>query len=222
MITVCKYFLYFIIYSFAGWLMEVICKFIEQKKFINRGFLIGPICPIYGHGILAIILLIGKNTTDILSVFLKAILVCSVLEYLTSYLMEKLFKARWWDYSKKRFNLNGRICLETMLPFGILGTTIIYIIHPLVVKFVDLFSSKIIITIAIILFIIYLADNIITYIVMNKIKLEIKKQNIDNTELIHKKVIEWLDSNSYLYRHIKSAFPKFRINEKVLKRIKHE
>ena len=99
--------------------MEVICKFIEQKKFINRGFLIGPICPIYGYGILAIILLIGKNATDILSVFLKAILVCSVLEYLTSYFMEKLFKARWWDYSKRRFNLNGRICLETMLPFGI-------------------------------------------------------------------------------------------------------
>ena len=222
MITICKYFLYCIIYSFAGWLMEVICKFIEQKKFINRGFLIGPICPIYGYGILAIILLIGKNATDILSVFLKAILVCSVLEYLTSYFMEKLFKARWWDYSKRRFNLNGRICLETMLPFGILGTTIIYIIHPLVVKFVDLFSSNLIIIIAIILFVIYLADNIITYIVMNKIKLEIKKQNVDNTELIHKKVIEWLDSNSYLYRHIKSAFPKFRINEKVLKRIKHE
>ena len=79
----CKYFLYFLIYSFIGWLIEVICKLIEFKRFVNRGFLIGPICPIYGYGVLAIILLIGNNTQDILTVFLKSILVCSILEYFT-------------------------------------------------------------------------------------------------------------------------------------------
>ena len=83
-----------------GWLMEVGCKLFQLKKFVNRGFLIGPICPIYGYGVLTIVLLIGNNTSDILSVFLKAILVCSILEYFTSYFMEKLFKDRWWDYSK--------------------------------------------------------------------------------------------------------------------------
>lgn len=208
----CLYFLYFIIYSFMGWLMEVICKLVQLKKFVNRGFLIGPICPIYGYGVLSIVLLIGKNTSDLLSVFLKSILVCSVLEYFTSYFMEKLFKARWWDYSKNKFNINGRICLETMIPFGILGCFVVYILHPFVVSFVNLFSSSVMMIIAIILFIIYFVDSIISFKVMNKIKLEIKKQRVDNTELIRRKVSEWLGASSFLYRHIRNAYPKFKVS----------
>ena len=214
-----KYFLYFIIYSFIGWLMEVICKLFEYKRFINRGFLIGPICPIYGFGVLFIILLIGNDRSDVLAVFLKAILICSVLEYLTSYFMEKLFKARWWDYSDKLFNINGRICLQTMLPFGILGTLVIYIIHPLIVKFIALFNPILIMIIAIILFILYLTDMIISFNVMNKIKNQIKNQKTDNTEKIRKIVLKWIDSNSALYRHIKDAYPKFKVS-KVINKIK--
>ena len=214
-----KYFLYFIIYSFIGWLMEVICKLFEYKRFINRGFLIGPICPIYGFGVLFIILLIGHDKSDILAVFLKAILICSVLEYLTSYFMEKLFKARWWDYSDKLFNINGRICLQTMLPFGILGTLVIYIIHPLIVKFIALFNPILIMIISIILFILYLTDMIISFNVMNKIKNQIKNQKTDNTEKIRKIVLKWIDSNSALYRHIKDAYPKFKVS-KVINKIK--
>lgn len=208
---ICRYFLYFIIYSFIGWSMEVICKLFEQKKFINRGFLIGPICPIYGYGVLLIIILIGRETKDILAVFLKAILVCSVLEYFTSYFMEKLFKARWWDYSKRKYNINGRICLETMIPFGVLGCLVVYIIHPLIVNLVNILNPTLIIILSIILFIIYLVDNIISFNVMNKIKLEIKRQKLDSTEIIRKKVLEWIDSNSALYKHIKNAYPKFKI-----------
>lgn len=215
--TICIYFIYFIIYSFIGWLMEVICKFFEYKRYINRGFLIGPICPIYGYGVLLIILLIGRDTSDVLAVFLKSILVCSILEYSTSFFMEKLFHARWWDYSSKRFNINGRICLETMLPFGILGTTVIYLIHPVIKKFVSTFNSNIILIISIILFLIYLIDNIISFNVMSKIKDEIKKQKTDNTELIRKKVLKWLDNHSNLYRHIKDSYPKFKIYKKLKK-----
>ena len=90
-----KYFLYFIIYSFIGWCLEVTCKLFQYKKFINRGFLIGPLCTIYGYGVLAIVFLIGKDTSDMLAVFLKAIFVCSLLEYFTSYFMEKMFNAKW-------------------------------------------------------------------------------------------------------------------------------
>lgn len=216
-----RYFLYFIIYSFAGWVMEVACQFVSQKKFINRGFLIGPICPIYGHGVLAIILLIGKDTSDILAVFLKAILICSILEYFTSYFMEKLFKARWWDYSNKKFNINGRICLETMMPFGILGCVVVYLIHPLVVNLVDLLNPTFMMALAIILCIVYVIDNIVSLNVMTKIKNEIKKQAFDNTEFIHKRVHEWISSNSLLYKHIGKAFPKFKIYDKVVKRFKN-
>ena len=138
--VVANYILYFMIYAFCGWLMQVICILIRLKKFVNRGFLIGPICPIYGYGVLGIVLLIGNDKSDVLGVFLKSILICSVLEYFTTYFMEKKFKARWWNYSKRKFNINGRICLETMLPFGILGTLIVYVVHPFVVNMVNLLN----------------------------------------------------------------------------------
>ena len=144
-LTICKYIIYFITYSFLGWVMEVVLKLINEHKFVNRGFLIGPVCPIYGWGVLFIVLLIDGNFSDILSVFLKSILICSILEYSTSFVMEKLFKARWWDYSNKRFNINGRICLETMIPFGVMGSLIVIFVHPFIVKTVSLLSNKLII-----------------------------------------------------------------------------
>ena len=216
--VICRFFLYFIMYSFLGWLIEVGCKSIQYKRFVNRGFLLGPICSIYGYGVLFIVLLIGDDTSDILSIFLKSILICSVLEYFTSYFMEKLFKVRWWDYSNNKFNINGRICLETMIPFGLLGTLVVYVIHPLIVRFVNLFSSNMIITIAIVLFIIYILDNILSFNVMNKIKKEIKKYSGDSTEIIKRKVTNWLEANSFLYRHLKKAYPKFRIIQRLKKK----
>ena len=205
-----QYILLFFIYSFLGWLMEVALQFINKKRFVNRGFLIGPICPIYGYGVLLILLLVG-NKGDIIAVFLKSILICSLIEYFTSYFMEKLFKARWWDYSSKKFNINGRICLETMVPFGILGTLIIYILNPFVMSFLNLCPYWLQIVLAVLFLIIYLVDNIISFEVMNKIKGEIKKQRVDNTEVIRKRVTRWLEKNTALYRHIKNAFPKFQI-----------
>lgn len=212
-----NYILYFVIYSFMGWLLEVTCKFIDDKKFVNRGFLLGPICPIYGYGVVSIILLIGNNDNDLLSIFLKSIFICSVLEYFTSFIMEKLFKARWWDYSQKRFNINGRICLETMLPFGMGATIILYSIHPKVIYLVNLLSYKVKVILAIALLVMYLVDNIISMKVMNKIKSQIKKEKADNTVAIKSKVIEWIDANSFWYKHIKNAFPKFKIMERVKK-----
>ncbi len=211
------FFLLFMIYSFLGWLMEVLLILIKNKKFVNRGFLIGPYCPIYGYGVIGILLLIGQNSKDILAVFLKSILICSVLEYLTSYLMEKLFKARWWDYSDKKFNINGRICLETMVPFGILGTVCFYILNPLFIKIISLINPIIRNIIGIILLVIYITDNIVSFNIMNKIKGKIKSQKRDNTEKVKENVIKWLEENSRFYRHIKNAYPNFAIRKKVKK-----
>lgn len=215
--VVAKYILYFFIYSFLGWFMEVCVSLWNKKRFINRGFLIGPICPIYGHGILAIIILIGSNTNDFLAVFLKSILICSILEYFTSYFMEKLFNIRWWDYSSKKFNINGRICLETMLPFGILSSLVIYGIHPLVITLVDKLSINVIYVLAIILVIIYVIDNIVSLFILLNIKDKIKSERKDNTEKVKKYVEKWIEKNSYLYRRLHSSFPKFQVH---LKRIK--
>lgn len=215
--TIYNYILYFIIYSFIGWSLEVISKLIDEKKFVNRGFLLGPICPIYGYGVVLIVLLIGNDDNDLLSIFLKSIFICSILEYFTSFIMEKLFKARWWDYSQRRFNINGRICLETMLPFGMGATIILYSIHPKVIYLVDLIPYNIKTMISITFLALYLIDNFISMRVMNKIKYQIKKEKADNTVAVKSKVIEWIDNNSFWYKHIKNAFPKFRIMEKVKK-----
>ena len=112
-------FLLFIIYSFLGWCMEMVVCYFATRKWVNRGFLIGPICPIYGWGCLLIILLLKRYLDDPLVLFVMSMVLCSLLEYYTSYLMEKLFKARWWDYSNKKYNLNGRVCLFNLLIFSI-------------------------------------------------------------------------------------------------------
>ena len=217
---VVKYFLYFIIYSFLGWSLEMLWQSIKDKKAVNRGFLIGPLCTIYGWGVLAIIILIGTSTGDLLAVFLKAILVCSILEYSTSYIMEKLFKARWWDYSDEKFNINGRICLGTMIPFGLGGTFIIYFVHPIIEKFINGFSNNTLLITAIIIFVIFLVDNIISFGVLNKIKNQINSVKKDSTEYIRDKVMEWLGNNSVLFRRLKSAYPKLEIHTKINKTLK--
>ena len=132
------YFLLFLIYSFIGWSIEVIGKLIEKHKFINRGFLVGPICPIYGHGCIVMILTLGRYRDNPLTLFMYAIFICSLLEYFTSYFMEKIFKARWWDYSNNKFNINGRICLETLVPFGIGGVLVLFVFNPFLEKIINL------------------------------------------------------------------------------------
>lgn len=136
-INVSVYFILFIIYAMIGWCIEIINGLIQTKKFVNRGFLIGPYCPIYGVGGILITLLLSKYYNDPIVLFFMGIAVCGILEYLTSYIMEKIFKARWWDYSKRKFNINGRICLETIIPFGLLGCFIIYISNPLFINLIN-------------------------------------------------------------------------------------
>lgn len=125
-----NYILLFFVTAMLGWVMEVVCKLIQFHRFINRGFLIGPYCPIYGFGSVLITLLLSRYAESPVVVFLMGMIICGTLEYLTSYLMEKLFHARWWDYSQKRFNLNGRVCANTLIPFGLLGLGIIYGVKP--------------------------------------------------------------------------------------------
>ena len=211
---VCSYFLYFMIYSFMGWVMEVFVTLWNKKKFVNRGFLIGPYCPIYGCGVIAILLLIGNDTSDVLAVFLKSIFICSVLEYFTSYFMEKIYNVRWWDYSNNKFNVNGRICLETMLPFGFLALSIIYGVHPFVKNLVANISYGWLITLSIIILIVFVIDNIISTYILFKIKGKITAERKDNTEKIKKYIEKWIQDNTVLYRRVKNAFPKFEIFKK--------
>ena len=206
------YFLYFIIYSFLGWVMEVIVSLVYKKKFVNRGFLIGPICPIYGFGILLLLFLIRDLNKPFYLNFIIVCITCAILEYLTSFFMEKIFKARWWDYSNKRFNLNGRICLEVLLQFGVLGTIVLYFVHPFIKTLISYLNVSTIVIISIILFIIYIIDNIVTFNVLNKIKNKIKYEDRDNTEEINQRIKKWIENNSILYKRLKNSFPNLRID----------
>lgn len=204
------YFLLFIIYSFCGWALEVLGKLIEKKRFINRGFLIGPYCPIYGFGALAITFLLKRYSDDAITLFIMAILVCGVLEYFTSYVMEKLFKARWWDYSQRKFNINGRVCLNTIIPFGLLGLFITYISNPFFLDVLNKLSSTWLVLLSSCLFVIFIVDNILSFNIISTVRTATKGlyKELDNTEEITKKVKEILLSKSALHRRLINAFPR--------------
>ena len=204
-------FILFMIYSFLGWVQEVIRGTVIDKKVINRGFFIGPYCPIYGFGAIFMIIFLTKYINDPLTLFFMSIFLFSSLEYITSYLMEKLFKARWWDYSRYKFNINGRICLETMIPFGIAGMLAMYFVNPFFFRCLENTPDAVLTIIFIILADILLIDIIISYIVMNNIKGTIKKVKKDNTEEITIKVKELIMQKNYLKKRIIKAFPRLKI-----------
>ena len=214
MSVVIKYILLFFIYAFIGWCIEVVAKIIDDRKFVNRGFLIGPILPIYGIGVL-LILLVSKPGDNFIVRFLKAIFVCSILEYFTSWVMEVFFKTRWWDYSQRRFNLNGRICLNTMIPFGVLGLLVVYVLNPFFTFLID-HSPYVVNVIFVGIFVFFiLLDFIITVKVLMKIKRKIKTTAKDNTPKIRTKISKWLDDNSYVFRRLKKSFPNLDIRGKI-------
>lgn len=118
----------FFIYSFLGWIYETALVSIREKQWSNRGFLIGPICPIYGFGALVFILL--GSSLNLWQTFLACMVSSAVLEYGTAWALEKFFHAAWWDYSHMPLNLNGYICLPASLFFGAAGTVVSHYLHP--------------------------------------------------------------------------------------------
>ena len=212
--TICIYILFFFVYSFLGWCLEVICKLITEKRFINRGILIGPICPIYGYGVLIMTLFFRKYLNDPITLFILIIVSCSILEYFTSYFLEKVYHTRWWDYSTKKFNINGRICLETMIPFGILGLLIMNYMNPIVFNLLNILPNYLIYILSTIFLITYIIYNIISCkIIYNiqKLSKEIQSKQIikkDDTERITRLVRKQIEkSMKLLDRRLIHAFP---------------
>lgn len=134
-------FLLFISFSFIGWASEVTyVGFFSVHKFINRGFLHGPICPIYGVGGVLILCLPHFILKSWILLFFSSMILCTIVEYFASWILEKLFHMKWWDYSKYRFNIHGRVCLLNSLLFGVLSVLIVYFIEPFILKFWQGFS----------------------------------------------------------------------------------
>lgn len=208
--TFLYYFLLFMIYSFVGWLMEVFVFLVQEKKFINRGFLIGPYCPIYGFCSVLMILTFGKYISTPIALFIMAAFICTFFEYITSYIMEKLFHTRWWDYSNVSFNINGRVCLHNSILFGLLGVALLYIVNPNLEICLALIPSNVLSVISASLLAVFIADNITSFNIISRVKATTNLVLKDSTEEITEKVKEILRNRSALTRRLVNAFPDLK------------
>lgn len=169
-------FLLFVFYSMVGWLWEVSLYLIDDHQFVNRGFLNGPYCPVYGFGALLILFTLGDIREPITLFFLSAIFTCS-LEYLTSWGMEKIFHARWWDYSERPLNINGRVCLIGAVAFGSLSVLMLKIIQPVVMEQMNHFSDTQLQTTATVLFALMSVDLIYTVTKLSAFERKLRELN---------------------------------------------
>ena len=152
----------FALYSLLGWACESTYCSIPAKRFINRGFLNGPFCPVYGVGALLVIFLLRPFTQNLLVLFVFGVLVTSVLEYITGFLLEKLFHTTWWDYSKRKFNIKGRVCLRNSLLFGVLSVLLLHFINPFVEKLEAWIPEWALPAIAFVFLFYFITDSVIT------------------------------------------------------------
>ncbi len=131
----------FFIYGFAGWCVEVIFHAANKGIFINRGFLIGPICPIYGYGLVAVIWALTPIKDNVFLVYIGSVIICSVFELIVGWASEKFMHTRLWDYSDNAFNIGGYVCLKFSLLWGVGCLCIVYIFHPMAMKLVGVIQS---------------------------------------------------------------------------------
>lgn len=151
-------FLSFIIYAFLGWLIEVAFHFYKGRRFVNRGFLWGPVCPIYGIGSIAMLGFLSPLKDNIFYLFLGGFFVATVLEYITGLILEKTFNARWWDYSESNFNLRGYVCLRFSLIWGLASILLVRFLNHKVEGFIGLIPSHILGLLYNLLLVIFVAD----------------------------------------------------------------
>ncbi|MBQ4583821.1 MAG: putative ABC transporter permease [Bacilli bacterium] len=216
-----EWFIYFIIYSFIGYIVEVMFMSILNKKIINRGFLCGPICPIYGMGAVGMLLFLKRYRHDYVALFIFGALIASVLEYVVSYTLEKVFHNKWWDYSNNKFNINGRVCLLNAFLFGLCSVGLIEFIHPFISKFVLIIPKNLLVIIFIILIVVLIADTIFSCIVAYNLRSrliiveELKNEKLSMLpNLFEDKLKQKVDNLKMYPNRLLKAFPDVLTNYK--------
>lgn len=207
---ICYLVLLFFVFSVLGWCMEVLLKYIQYHRFINRGFLIGPYCPIYGSGIVFITVMVSILSgmeSSVGTTFSISFIGCGILEYAVSYYLEKRFHARWWDYSTKPMNLHGRIWIGNLILFGIGGTLVIEVINPIMYSLFALIPERSLYALTSIIILTMSADYLTSHFVMKFVKSSVESSEADNTESISKEIKLLMHNKSILYRRIADAYP---------------
>lgn len=200
------WFLIFIVYSIVGWLLEITVGLLQKHRFVNRGFLIGPICPIYGTGALLITFCLSPLRNPIV-IFFASVLICATLEYSTSVIMEKLFHVRWWDYSDRPFNLNGRICLEALIVFGIGGTLVTLVFSPALYHILSGLPDVALYTLALIFVVALLVDALLSLYLIKGFRVTVGIAAKDATIEISERVHDLIMAKGKLSRRLLKAFP---------------
>lgn len=163
--------IYFVLFAIAGYICEVIFAAIVLGKFVNRGFLNGPWCPIYGFGVVIVAICLKPLSKSLLVLFIGSVLLTSVLEYFTGYILEKVFDQKWWDYSDDKFNLGGYICLKFSLLWGVACTAVVKFVLPAVdavIRVVPHFVGLIVTGVIVALMLIDLSATVITIMGIKK------------------------------------------------------
>ena len=211
--------LIFYLSSFLGYIIEVLWSYSFSKKFVNRGFLCGPVIPIYGFGALLILFCLLRYYEDPVVIFVFGIIITSALEYFVSFLLEKIFHNKWWDYSDRKYNINGRICLRNSLAFGVLSLIIIYAITPGYYFLFSLFDFKVWMILSITFTILFVLDVIysviIAYNLRNRIIIveELKNEKIALIPVIfEKRLKESIAGFKAFPSRLLKAFPNLNNN----------
>lgn len=203
---------YFFIYAFLGWCTEVAYAAFKEKKFVNRGFLNGPICPVYGFGVGFVVSLLMPYKFNVFFMYIASVIAVSAIEWVTGFALEKIFHSRWWDYSDQPFNLNGYICLPFSLIWGAACMLIVYVIHPLVTKMVGFIPGLLGNTLLIIFFIGMAADLWVTAAAIFKLNQRLEKMS-EIAEELHN-ISEQLGEN--IYQGVMTAVDKQEETKKKL------
>ncbi len=202
--------LMFFFYSFLGWCMEVVLKYIQLHRFVNRGFYTGPVCPIYGSGAVLITLVVqwlSPLESAVGTTFAISFLLCGALEYFTSLVMEKRFHARWWDYSQKPMNLHGRVWIGNLVLFGLGGVAVVHLMNPVLLESLAGFSIMAQEIAAGVLLALFAADYVLTHFMMKLVKTGVESSEADSTEALNKEIRLLLNDRNVFYRRFADAYP---------------
>ncbi len=161
--TLPQWLLIFYLYCFLGWCFESAYVSLAQKHWVNRGFLRAPLLPIYGSGAVCILVTCLPVKNNPAAVFVLGIIFPTILEYITGWAMEMLFKMRYWDYTHKKFNVNGYICLESSIVWGLMSLLVIHVIHPPIGNFIVGLPRMAVLVLSTVISVIFVGDFILSF-----------------------------------------------------------
>ena len=165
----------FVIYAFVGWCCEVAFAAVKSGTFVNRGFLTGPVCPIYGFGMLIVALLLTPLANSWLLLFVGAVVLTSLLELVTGFVLERFFHQKWWDYSAFRGNIGGYICPQFSLLWGVACVAVMKVVQPLVMRLIDAFPHLVGIILLCVTDVLFALDLTMTVVTLCKLQARFRR-----------------------------------------------